>query len=543
MRLLGHRSLRVVGWSLSLWVGALAPDFATAQVTTRPDAPPERGGAIQPRTTLPTTRAPRAAEAAERAPAGKTLVASGLGEDGALRLDLNKSQVLTTSRPYKRISVGSADVTEVNGINPTRLLVTAKKVGSTQIILWDDDENSETIDVVVQADVRGLREIYKLLLPDAKVDVHMNESAIVLSGRVPNLTTGEQAQLIAGCYGSKVLNLLEIYGEQQVMLQVRLAEVSKSATNQLGVNLGYSDGSSFFGSNIGQVSPFQIEAGEGGIGSEIAFGGPSASVTQFGRMTSGNSTFGYMITALRQNNLLRILAEPNLVATSGQEASFLAGGEFPIPVTQGGGGTGDVAITIEYREFGVRLRFTPVVLGDGKIRLKVEPEVSDLDFTTAVRFGGFVIPGLSTRKLLTTVELADGETFAVAGLLNHNVTSTKDVTPVLGDLPVLGTLFRSVRYQRKETELVVLVTPRIVSGLRPGEVPLLPGEVWRHPSEAELFLNQDLGGPEKNAPSPPTAPPRRFIGRYGFVPAGQGTAPAAGGEMVPSPATGPAQGP
>jgi len=244
------------------------------------------------------------------------------------------------------------------------------------------------------------------------------------------------------------------------------------------------------------------------------------------------------VQALRQNNLLRMLAEPNLIATSGQTASFLAGGEFPVPVTQGGGGAGGVAVTVEYREFGVRLQFTPVVMGDGKIRLKVAPEVSDLDFTTAVRFNGFVIPGLTSRKVETTIDLGDGQTFAIAGLLNNSVTASKDVTPLLGDLPVVGVLFRSVRYQRKETELVVLVTPRLVDAMNPAQVPAVPGENWRHPSENELFWNRDLGGDatprRRTAATKPIASsadavqePKdlidvpRFQGEYGFTPTTQ----------------------
>jgi pilus assembly protein CpaC len=231
----------------------------------------------------------------------------------------------------------------------------------------------------------------------------------------------------------------------------------------------------------------------------------------------------YYIAALRQNNLLRVLAEPNMVVISGQEANFVAGGEFPIPVSQGGStSSGGAAITVEYRTYGVKLRFTPVVLGDGKIRLKVAPEVSDLDFTTAVKFNGFVIPGLTQRKLETVVEMREGQTLALAGLLNNNVTANKDVTPLLGDLPYIGALFRSVRYQRKETELVVIVTPRLVEAVNPAQVPALPGEQWRHPTEGDLFWKRDIGGPAGDAKRAAKvsrggeAP--RFKGEYGFVP-------------------------
>jgi pilus assembly protein CpaC len=224
------------------------------------------------------------------------------------------------------------------------------------------------------------------------------------------------------------------------------------------------------------------------------------------------------VTALRQNNLLRVLAEPNLTAISGQEASFLAGGEFPIPVPQAGG-SGNAAITVEYKQFGVRLNFVPVVMGDGKIRLKVSPEVSDLDFSRSVTLQGFSIPSLTKRNVTTTIEMSEGQTFAVAGLLNNRVTSSKHVVPVLGDIPVLGALFRSVRYERNETELVVLVTPRLVEPLNPSQVPPLPGETWRYPTEADLFWKRDLGGPGADAPPTPAdkKAPARFRGQYGFT--------------------------
>jgi pilus assembly protein CpaC len=216
---------------------------------------------------------------------------------------------------------------------------------------------------------------------------------------------------------------------------------------------------------------------------------------------------------------------------SGQEASFLAGGEFPVPVPQSGTG-GGTTITIEYREFGVRLNFVPVVLGDGRIRLKLTPEVSDLDFSSPLVIQGSRIPIINKRTVTTTIELADGQTFAIAGLLDHSVNAAKDVTPGLGDLPVLGALFRSVRYERKETELLVLVTPRLVEAMNPSQVPAVPGETWRHPKELDLYFKQDIGNevlPVKGgSATTPTAPVGtagagqsgnpRYRGSYGFTP-------------------------
>ena len=457
------------------------------------------------------------------------LVTDGL-EDGKLPLIMNKSAILSTRAAYKRVSVGSPDIADVNTIGPTNILVTAKKPGTTQLIIWDDAERSQVVDLAVGIDLPALQEQFKQQFPGSKIDLSMANGQLVLRGRVPSLIVAEQAVQLATPYSPKVLNFLEISGGQQVMLQVRFAEVSRSATSQLGFNFGSTDGRSFLGNNIGQVSPLGIVDSAGAAsGVKLAIQSPNPAVTLFGTGLVGDSAFAYYIAALRQNNLLRILAEPNLTAMSGQEASFLAGGEFPVPVTQGGGtGAGGTAVTVEYRSFGVKLRFTPVVLGDGKIRLKVAPEVSDLDFTTAVRFNGFVIPGLTQRKLETSIELKEGQTFAVAGLLNNNVSATKDVTPVLGDIPYLGALFRSVRYQRKETELVVIVTPRLVEGMNPAQVPLLPGEKWRHPSEADLFWQRDIGSPggdPRKAATPANATPTadgeapRFKGQFGYVPA------------------------
>lgn len=450
------------------------------------------------------------------------LVTEGL-EEGKLKLLMNKSSVLNTRSPYKRVSVGSPEIADVNTIGPANLLVTAKKPGVTQMIIWDDSERSQVIDLAVGIDLDALKEQYKKMFPSSKIQTELVNGQILLKGQVPSLVVAEQAVQLAQPYAPKVLNFLEVAGGQQIMLQVRFAEVSRSATNALGVNFGITDGNMFFGNNVGAVSPLGIFERAGGLSAA----NPAASVTQFGRAVFGQMSLNYYIQALRQNNLLRVLAEPNLVATSGQEASFLAGGEFPIPVTQGGGtGAGGTAVTVEYRSFGVKLVFVPVVLGDGKIRLKVAPEVSDLDFTTAVKFNGFVIPGLTQRKLQTTVEMTEGQTFALAGLLNNNVAATKDVTPLLGDLPVVGALFRSVRYQRKETELVVIVTPRLVEPLNPAQVPTLPGEKWRHPTEGDLFWQRDLGGPtgdkKKAAPAANAAAPEqtpRFKGQFGFVPA------------------------
>jgi len=494
-----------------------------------------------------------AVAAASTQPASGPLVMADGSADALkiLEVTVGKSQILNTRVPVKRLNVASPDVADVNPIGPQSVLITAKKAGTTQVIIWDDNDHSQVIDVNVSFNVRELQAQLKKLIPNTDIKIDTGGGAIALSGRVHNLEDAKQAVEVAGTYATKVHNFLEIGGGQQVMLQVRFAEVSRSATSQLGVNFGFSDGKGFGASNIGQINPFSVDSA-GNLASQA----PGAAVTVFGKGEFGNTALAAFVAALRQNNLLRTLAEPNVTAMSGQEASFLAGGEFPVPIPQSGGaGGGSSAITVEYREFGIRLHFTPVVLGDGKIRLKVMPEVSDLDFSSPISIQGFVMPIINKRTVQTTIELYEGQTFAIAGLLNSSTAASKDLTPGLGDLPFLGPLFRSVRYQRKETELLVLITPRIVSAMNPSQVPEVPGDNWRNPSENELFWEGDLGGPvgkkrtpttaptavastattqptanaqtvaaavtQTPAPTTPAAPPPRFEGPFGFQPVAQ----------------------
>lgn len=462
-----------------------------------------------------------ATQPAAAVPANR-LIADGIGADGKIKLTVNKTVVIATTKPFKQVSVGQPDVADVNMISPTSILVTAKRAGSTQLIVWDDQNKSQVADIVVNMDLEALQADLTASFPGSKITVSSLNGAIKLSGLVTDLKAAEQAAAIAAPYSNRVLNLLEVGGGQQVMLQVRFAEVSRKATNALGVNFSMSDGVFAAGSNIGALNPASFLNNSDGSLSNSAV---SPAVTLFGRGQIGNTAFRMFVEALRQNNLLRILAEPNLMAISGQEASFLAGGEFPVPVPQSGSG-GSTTITIDYKEFGVRLKFVPIVLGDGRIRMKMSPEVSDLDFSSPLNISGSNIPIVNKRTVTTTVELADGQTFALAGLLNSKINATRNVTPILGDLPVLGMLFRSTRYQREETEMVVLVTPHLVEPMNPSQVPALPGENWRNPTEAEIWLNADIGS-EKKAAAPANAPANsapaastdsKYRGAYGFTP-------------------------
>jgi pilus assembly protein CpaC len=427
---------------------------------------------------------------------------------------VNRSVVVTTKAPYSRVSVGEPDVVAPVLVGPKDILLTAKKPGSTQLIIWDDQNHAQTIDVTVESDLGTLRMQLAHTFPDVTVDVSSANGTVVIKGRVPTVTIADQIMQVAAPYSpTPPLNLMEISGGQQVVLQVRFAEVSRSLTTNLGFNAFLNDGKSTFG--FGQGSASNYTAGQAtGITNADSL---PATISLFGSGEFGRSALQYYVEALRQNNLLRILAEPNVMATSGQEADFLAGGEFPYPVPQASGG-GSV-ITIAYKDYGVELKFTPVVLGDGKIRLKVAPEVSSLDYSNGVPLAGSIVPGLTKRTLSTTVELAEGQTFALAGLLQRQINATSSVTPLLGDLPILGALFRSVSYQDDDSELVVLVTPHLVGAMNPGEVPTMPGEKWRYPTEPELFLNHDLGGPLPDTKNGPNTQPAKYYGHYGFAPA------------------------
>jgi pilus assembly protein CpaC len=444
-------------------------------------------------------------------------ITAGLDPDGTAILEAGKSRKLTTALKIKKEQVINPDIADIYATGPKELVVTAKKPGSTQLILWDENDRTEMVDIVVESDIALLRKQLKSLFPTDKIMVDSVNGQITLRGQVKNLQRAGEVEAVAGPYGAKIINLLEVAGGQQVMLKVRFAEVNKTAEQQLGINFGVSDGKSFIGSNVAS----NTFGASGAIPGSLA--GPStldSSVsTLFGQGITGNLAFQYFIQAMEQDNLLRMLAEPDLVTTSGQKASFLAGGEFPVPVPQAGGSGGTV-ITIDYKKYGVQLNFTPIVLGDGRIRLEVNPDVSELDFSTAVTVSGTSVPGLTERNVNTTVELAEGQTFAIAGLLQNNITAASTGLPGLSDLPVLGALFRSVSYKRNETELVVLVTPVLVDAINPGDVTPVPGEKWRHPTESDLFFLHDLGGdatdttrgPQEKGPAP------KFQGQYGFSP-------------------------
>ena len=416
-----------------------------------------------------------------------------------LTVPFNRSVIVEATVAVSRVDVVASGVVEINPISPTQLLVTGKNYGTTNVVVWDDKDQQYIFEVTVELDVVALQETIASIDPQATVEARSLLGNIVLTGTVSSAKHAARIAEVAALFmpsagsGSEtvVQNHLNVAGEQQVRLHCVVAEVSRSGVRQLGIN-GFLAGENFRDmfmiNQIGGINPISMGipggaavtqnlpflVGDGGVPvggtSTLSLGFPRAQMQLF-------------VRAMADNSLLKILAEPNLVAISGETASFLAGGEFPVPVPQG-----NQQVTIEFREFGVRLNFTPVVRGHQTIRLHVNPEVSELDFSNAVQFQGLTVPGLTTRSTDTTVEVGSGQTIVIAGLLSEQMNGIATRVPGLGDIPVLGSLFRSVDFRRSMTELVILVTPEIVAPLDAHQTAWLPGEEVNPPSDWELYL-------------------------------------------------------
>jgi len=445
---------------------------------------------------------------------------------GELQVPVNKSQVLKSDRPYAKALIGNPDIADVLPLTSQSLYVLGKKAGTTSLTLYDKGNRLiAVVDVVVGPDVISLRRQYGDSLKGSDVSARISNDSIILEGVVPNAVEADRAVQIAETYApGKVVNLLSIGSSQQVMLDVRFAEVKRSALKQIGV--------SWFGSSC-STPPCQL-GGAIGNGAGISGNGPptlDAIAGSFAVISRTFRAFGenfnVTLDALERKGVITTLAEPTLVALSGETASFLAGGEFPIPVIQSGNGGGSNSITVEFKPFGVSLAFTPTVLADGVINMVVQPEVSSIDPSASVSIGNQTIPGLSTRRAKTVLELRDGESFAMAGLIRKDFSSTIRQVPLLGSLPIIGTLFRSNGFQNDQTELVIIVTPRLVRPVPAGQI-RLPTDRVQPPSELDLFMRGrtdkaigtnpfDPNEPPKDGPKP-TPPAGGFSGPNGYAP-------------------------
>ena len=406
---------------------------------------------------------------------------------GTVDIAVNKSQVLTADTAIDRAMIGNEEIADILPVSSNSIYVLGKAVGTTSLTLYDRSNRVIAVmDISVGPDVAGLREQMGQLMPGQPVESRVSNGAIVLSGTVSDAGAASRAMQLARAYApeDKIVNLMTLGGSQQVMLEVRFAEVSRNIGKELGSSI-------FFGNGT------DVEGAIGNGAGNLPSGNPRLdTVTGSFGIIRGlfNDVFGLSIDAtldaLEEKGLSKTLAEPTLIALSGETASFLAGGEFPIPVVQSGGGggqDGNNAVTVEFKPFGVSLGFTPTVLSDKVINLVVEPEVSSIDQAASINIGGLQIPGLQTRRASTVLELRDGESFAIAGLLQRDFSTTVNQVPLLGSIPIIGSLFRSSSFQKGETELLIIVTPRLVAPIKPEQVRLPTDRIY-DPSEADVLL-------------------------------------------------------
>ena len=441
------------------------------------------GAAAQSQQT-PAGQAPTAAPVAQE-PAAPQPAAQGQesSEPQTLHLLVGRSLVITSPSRIKRVSLADPDIAEALVVSPTQVLVNGKKPGGVSLLIWDETDQSQAFEVSVDIDVLGLSQKIHEVFPSENVHIDTSKDTVILTGKISSSVVADKILEVVKGAAPKVTSMMEVPPAPtgEILLQVRFAEVDRSVLRTLGVNIL----STGVGKTIGSISTNQF----GGSGSiQIAdlfpvrgpqpLAGETFSTSQLVNalnifLFNPNIHLGAAIEALQTSNLFQILAEPNLMTESGKEASFLAGGEFPYPVVQSvGGGTATApAITVQFKEFGVRLSFTPVLLADGTIHLKVKPEVSTLDFSQAIVISGFTLPALSTRRVESEMNLADGQTFAIAGLVDNRVTELWNKIPGIGDIPILGKLFQSKSLTRSKNELLVIVTPHVVRPLSPDQVP------------------------------------------------------------------------
>jgi pilus assembly protein CpaC len=422
------------------------------------------------------------------AAAGEPVIA---GTEQILLL-VGRSAVIHTDRAIQRVSLSTPEIADALVTAPREMLVHGKTPGTISLLVWSDNGRITNYEVIVRRDLSPLEGQIRRQFPNEPIAVNVNGKDVVLSGVVSAKYVIDRAKALAAGYVDKPENIVSMMRQQestatdQVMLSVRFAEVNRSAMQELGVNFfgGPTGAQGWQGRSTTQQQPAPVYDGEKKLWIVPDF------LNLFAFNTS--EQIGATVKALKGRGLFESLAEPNLITQDGKEASFLAGGEFPYPVVQGGGANSSV--TIVFKEFGVRLRFTPTITGGGYVHLKVAPEVSTLDFANAVVLEGFRVPALQTRRTETEVELRDGQTFAISGLLDRNMNETLRRVPGIGDIPILGYLFRSQAYQKNNTELVVMITPHIVRRDSPGVTPNLPGLV-------EPFLP----APTRTIPMPPPA--------------------------------------
>jgi pilus assembly protein CpaC len=435
-----------------------------------------------------------------------------------LSVAVGKTVLVDLARPISRVSIGLGDIAETHAISPTEVMVNGKAPGETSLIIWDTKGGRQFFNITVRAsnsaandNLESIRRELRLELPGQVLKVSNENGNVFLRGTVKDLTSSKRAVEIASM-GGKVVNLLDVTvptSDPQILLKVRFASVDRNKAKQLGINFfstGF--GNTIGGISTGEYSPPAITPGTGGSAATLSG-------------LNGTNIFGFLpglnvgatLQALETTGVVETLAEPNILAVNGKEASFLAGGEYPYPVAQASAG-GAATITIMFKEYGIRLNFVPTITPRGTIRLQVAPEVSALDFTHAVEVSGFDVPAITSRKMKTEVELNDGQSFIIGGLLDNEETDTFQKIPFLGDIPVLGKFFQSMTKTKTNTELIVICTAELVAPIPAGE----PLPQLKYP---EKFLPSNSGIPmstpdaktaaNTQPPAPPSIPVEQLI--------------------------------
>jgi pilus assembly protein CpaC len=407
---------------------------------------------------------------------------AGRNRTAMMTVTIGKTQDVRTDESFVDITLGDPDVADVNPLTDHSLSILGKKIGTTRVSVYGDGKKLIGIfDVEVTYDITRLNNEFKRQFPGSALRVSTVNGRIMLSGEAVDSATLDKAVTIARQFGPDIINSVSVMQPQQVMLEVRFIEVSRTADRELGVQWNRFGGSSI--TNVGNnTSVLPVTSATEAAAGVLSGGNPFGFM--IGRIVANGSQTDVMINALEQKGVARTLAEPNLVALSGDTASFLAGGEYPIPVS---GSFGQVSV--DYKKYGVGLAFTPTVLGRGVINMKIEPEVSQIDTTHSVSVSnGVSVPALIVRRASTTVELRDGQSFMIGGLLQTNNTNQIEQLPWLGTVPVLGTLFSSKSYQQNQTDLVIIVTPHLVRPAAPGDVMRTPADDTLPPNDPDFFL-------------------------------------------------------
>ncbi|MGI3170552.1 type II and III secretion system protein family protein [Pseudooceanicola sp. C21-150M6] len=432
-----------------------------------------------------------------------------------LGVAINRAVVVESDVPFAELSIANPQIADISSLSDRSIYVLGKAPGITTLTLLDANGQLITnVDVVVSADISEFKERLRQILPDEKIEVRTAADGIVLSGVVSSSQKLQRALDLAERYApERVSNLMSVGGVQQVMLKVRFAEMQRSVSKSLSASLA-ADGS-IFGGGTGITAGAGRYSNSGsqpnGLSGTLPASNTNSGATLLG-FNAGSVQIGVLLEALETKGVVRTLAEPNLVALSGQEAKFLAGGEYPVPVSQDNG-----SVTVEFKPFGVEMNFIPRVVDKDLINLEMKASVSSIDPTNGFELDAFRIDAFKKRETSTTVELRDGQSFAIAGLLQDDFQDTKSAVPWLGDIPVLGALFRSAEYQRDQSELVVIITAHLVTPTR-GDALALPTDRVRPPSEKDLFL---FGRTEKDLSklrgAAKEVAKQDFNGSYGYV--------------------------